>query len=606
MTSTCERRVRTVRLHAPDESLIRRGAVLLEDALRTASLPDVGAGRLLVIRSFSVGTIRSQQSAASLALNIEKRLHQLRSCAVYAMSPGARHYTAVYFRDEVEPYVLLALKLSRRECPDEWFWRPAVPDWRSGMPRDEALRTLLFGVMRTQAGTWAAVRMLTNLQTEHIIDPMLSSLRWLDGERLLQEFGWSRSPASLREMPIHAERQSVQLPRGWEDILVQWIERWNYDDDPRPAWLACAALVAEKPGRLLDRRLLHRGKALLRAVRFQGHMSQLDTRSSVEGSKRETSSSNDEITTSDEASKQIGLEEEVPAKGKGTTSDIRDMLQVPEENGESYAPRESTSVRSSPESGATTRESGDADLFSRMDDTVDTWPVTPQPTAYAGMFFLVAVLSKLGIENFLEVFPHWIEHDLAARLFFTFCERLNVPEQDAIRVALPGIGNESGCQVFDFFVPGCWMTGIAEEGAVILRGVRDFPGLRIIADASQRLTLGLWRGKFPAGVRLMIGIRGFKKGAWLAYESELEMATQAWITAARRWCRRFAHIGLRDLICRPGRISVTRTHVDVLLDHRQSETRVRKAGLDFNPGWVPWLGRVVRFHYLYGEQIDAN
>ena len=24
---------------------------------------------------------------------------------------------------------------------------------------------------------------------------------------------------------------------------------------------------------------------------------------------------------------------------------------------------------------------------------------------------------------------------------------------------------------------------------------------------------------------------------------------------------------------------------------------VRLAGLDINPGWLPWLGRVVQFHY---------
>jgi hypothetical protein len=27
---------------------------------------------------------------------------------------------------------------------------------------------------------------------------------------------------------------------------------------------------------------------------------------------------------------------------------------------------------------------------------------------------------------------------------------------------------------------------------------------------------------------------------------------------------------------------------------------IRLAGLDLDPGWVPWLGRVVSFHYLDG------
>jgi len=25
---------------------------------------------------------------------------------------------------------------------------------------------------------------------------------------------------------------------------------------------------------------------------------------------------------------------------------------------------------------------------------------------------------------------------------------------------------------------------------------------------------------------------------------------------------------------------------------------VRRLGLDLDPGWLPWFGRVVRFHYL--------
>jgi hypothetical protein len=32
--------------------------------------------------------------------------------------------------------------------------------------------------------------------------------------------------------------------------------------------------------------------------------------------------------------------------------------------------------------------------------------------------------------------------------------------------------------------------------------------------------------------------------------------------------------------------------------------RVRRAGLDFDPGWVPWYGRVISFHYT--EQLTSR
>lgn len=83
-----------------------------------------------------------------------------------------------------------------------------------------------------------------------------------------------------------------------------------------------------------------------------------------------------------------------------------------------------------------------------------------------------------------------------------------------------------------------------------------------------------------------------------------EVATSAALTAwrclLRRYCRVYAHIGLHDLIVRPGRIVVTPLHLDVFFESGAVDLRVRRAGLDLDPGWVPWLGRVLRFHYLDG------
>jgi hypothetical protein len=71
--------------------------------------------------------------------------------------------------------------------------------------------------------------------------------------------------------------------------------------------------------------------------------------------------------------------------------------------------------------------------------------------------------------------------------------------------------------------------------------------------------------------------------------------------ALNRACRRRAGLRCRDVVLRPGRIAATRTHVDVLFELAQADVRIRKAGLDVDPGWVPWLGRVVSFHYLTTE-----
>jgi hypothetical protein len=117
--------------------------------------------------------------------------------------------------------------------------------------------------------------------------------------------------------------------------------------------------------------------------------------------------------------------------------------------------------------------------------------------------------------------------------------------------------------------------------------------------------LGLWHGKIPDAVRALRDDNGLKKSPPMVTAMELDIVVNAWLTAARRWCRRYVRMGLYNLVCRPGRLAVTPTHVDLLFDHRQADIHIRKAGVDIDPGWVPWFGRVVQFHYQYGEHIHG-
>ncbi len=52
-----------------------------------------------------------------------------------------------------------------------------------------------------------------------------------------------------------------------------------------------------------------------------------------------------------------------------------------------------------------------------------------------------------------------------------------------------------------------------------------------------------------------------------------------------------------SLIAVPGLLRHTPSHIDVHFPAAAVRLEVRLAGLDINPGWVPWLGRVVTFHY---------
>ena len=55
---------------------------------------------------------------------------------------------------------------------------------------------------------------------------------------------------------------------------------------------------------------------------------------------------------------------------------------------------------------------------------------------------------------------------------------------------------------------------------------------------------------------------------------------------------------LAELVAVPGRLVVDRTHVEVFVALDAVDLAVRRRALDADPGWVPSLGRVVRFHFV--------
>ncbi len=50
---------------------------------------------------------------------------------------------------------------------------------------------------------------------------------------------------------------------------------------------------------------------------------------------------------------------------------------------------------------------------------------------------------------------------------------------------------------------------------------------------------------------------------------------------------------------------VNRADIDISLHLDEADVRIRRIGLDLDPGWLPWFGRVVRFHYSYQRRFDV-
>jgi hypothetical protein len=70
------------------------------------------------------------------------------------------------------------------------------------------------------------------------------------------------------------------------------------------------------------------------------------------------------------------------------------------------------------------------------------------------------------------------------------------------------------------------------------------------------------------------------------------------LAAARRWLHRHARLGLATLVRRPARLALTATHIDVRFPLSGADVRVRRLGLDADPGWLAWFGRVIAFQFV--------
>jgi hypothetical protein len=170
-------------------------------------------------------------------------------------------------------------------------------------------------------------------------------------------------------------------------------------------------------------------------------------------------------------------------------------------------------------------------------------------TYFAGIYFVLPVLERLHFPSFLAAYPELVDDDFARRLLWFIAQRAGLPPTDPLAHVFEG---QCGTQLdVDAYISDEWVV--------------------------------------PAPVQEML--------AAPRPRTSLSSPALVWLTAVRRWCRRRARIGVSTLIRRPGRINLSRTYIETSFALSNLDLSVRRAALDVDPGWVPWMGRVVQFRY---------
>lgn len=542
-----ERTVRRLSIRAPADALARRAGFLIEDALRTASLPGDGA-ELLLLRRLRLPPFTAAASPQQVALRLEA------VCRAAIAIDGSRvddaalgSAPALRFADALTAHLALTRLILGGVARQAWCWPLLVKGYRPTLGNGAALRLLALSLADLPEAP-AALPYWFALLVGHGQAGCVALLLALQGDdvaRLQSACRVARLPAALT------------APTRWQ-ALLDWSAARLGGEDVRHHWLlgmarACGVdvdrsvrresgttgdqgteearaltLVVRRPdddGRDRQRReaagcdaahaVTARGKGGPPAA-AAGAPAPRPTRAFAEADETVPAARQfaapaqaEAAASGDDPSARPG---DPPGPGKAVGSARPSLLQPPE------------AVALAVSDGPAVPPSVVADEVPATVDRGAAAVAIDAATAAGGLLFLVPLLTRLGLAAFLE--EDAAPSDLPQRIFATLLRRLPIADEDPV-----------------------WL----------LCG-------RLLAVDGE-----------------------------VAGEADREAAR--WLGRCRRHLRRHVGIGLYSLVCRPARVAITATHVDVCQAIDAVDLRLRRAGLDIDPGWVPWLGRVLRFHY---------
>jgi hypothetical protein len=594
-------RVRKLHIRTQDKAFVPRMTFVLEDALRTASFPGIPANGMVCFRRLDLGEHDPSVSSRVLAKKIDDLFRRVRPVKVTENAMELLTAPVVWFPDELSPYRFAIHLLSNNHRPLAWYWPAAIPGWSPKFTVKQSYHLILSQISQHCTGIRGMALALEPLLSKQTFHDVINTFDPKEISRLLINMGLEPSPdVKIIHAPWKTNRNrddnpelEIALPVTFHvgDSIAKAVRMWSLLD---PRTMLCACLALANMGEQTT--LLKVSRLLMDVAKSQSMYGDMKGRSSGHGP---------EITTTDA---ELGKENQL----SGLLSEMKQHVQA-------YSNIEKRSTVGS-----------DTDLktakFEPMVCFKDRQKVQNQPdiaglvtlkeqgfpeywsgefagelSEYAGVVFLVPLMKRLGMDTLLEKYPEYADLKVAARIMFRCADLLSIPRDDPV-LHLLGEKPKVSEQVIAFTAPFEWRKILYPMASETFRlkicRVKRIRGCRLLLDNKGRLVVGLWQS----------GNRDLFE-TWLskAQKPFQQAAPQAWtpqrvvhnvVIAMSRYVKRYAGMNLLALMKRPGYIATTKTHLDVTIPFDRLDIRVRMAGLDINPGWVSWLGRVIQFHYV--------
>ena len=585
-------RVQRLTLRAAQRGEVARAAHLVEDALRTVSVPPLRPGEIWVVRRLDLGAIGLGMPPQALALRMTETLRHVRARALRYDHPSAASVDAVWLPERGEARAALIARLLRGGAAREWFWRGAVPDWNPSWAHAHAVAQLLAPPARTATDDppprVIAARTLAWLAQRQLAAPALSYLPPAIAQSLIGAGGASSAPAGASVAPALAG-----LPAPWP-ALLRWVARELPRDDPRGVWAACCAIVALRPDLHASHLLAHSARQL--ALQARGAAARPST------------------FVRHEPDPGAARARAGHALAPGAREPVAAIRERPAQLAARAAPAaEAKAARQLEPAPARAREPEPSADRSRRDASSSIAPQhgrlcvppleAPARTELAGLFFLLPVLARLGLPLTMASEPALLRQAFALCILGGQLDRLQAAPLEPMRRALAPSSEPDPLEPGPFTAPLSWWRGLCDERALDWR--RAPGGLHLLAAGDP----GLWLAATAVDPRTALGAlldgRSLEPGPDVGAETWLHARRDGWIAACARYSRRVVRLELEAIVRRAGIVAASPTHMDVVLPLRALDLAVRRHALDVNLGWVPYLGRVITIHYVENDDYAA-
>ncbi len=599
------RTVQKLRITGNDEQVITSHVNALEDAFRTASFPGLPPHGLVLIRSLDLGRIAAATAPMSLSLLIDKKIQSIAGLAVCVDQEEHPAANIVWFSDAVQPLLSMIILLLDNKKPKAWYWQTLIPDWHPAMNLSQSivciLQTTVDSASKSTVNYWI-IRLLLNAgKIEEIFTVLTSQLaiQLLNENDLFPQMLTANISSTPRKKEII---QTVDLK--WIKLIKQAVDQFG-ENDPRTIWLAYSSLVTNNPCLENNDEIIHiitclisqcAAKKVFRPetkIASDGKENNESDRQITEHFYREIPKQND--LTGNHSSKLNLIE---------THTDLHEAYKQPGQFQTSHHQNHNHQIDAEPAQPNIDFTNNKTDHQRTSYQLAHGFKLTE----CAGLSFVISLLEYIAIQEILTINPWLGELNFPARIIQAVVSRLNINSQDPVIQIVPKQPGLPEVGLDHFISPATWQSLIYWPGSNKNIAYR-FPTTAnnqscYITDRSKTILLYVGNAEqtdLPEWLNntCIINQQGVYATPHLV---DLEITTQLLFG---KYLRRYAQTGLKQLVHRVGHVAITKTHLDVLFDPGITDSQIRIAGLDINPGWVSWLGKVVQFHYDYDGDIHV-